>query len=417
MAKRHDATARRAPEPEMPAGAGGSSAGPAPLGFTPLVHTVGHSAGDVNLLSAAMGGLGLDFKSFEDAAGLTRGWSRRVPDVVVIDVATNGVDAIDAVFMLAERKYNGTVQFTAETGTATIEGVMRAAERHGLRILPPIARPFDNEQIKTVLQEQKTAALQSGPSKIKLEEALKHNWIDFWYQPKINLRNKSLIGVESFVRLFHPQIGSVPPSVFLADAEDASLFILGQRALVHAVKTASHFAEMGLNLSVSINVSVKALRTLPVARIIQSNHLNTSMPLKLTFDVTEADVAADPSFISQRVKLLRTLGVSLAIDDFKSDRLSQTDLKNMTPAELKIPRLFVAGCEGKTVEAMICQSIIDAAHKLQAQAVAIGIERPGQVTALDQMGCDVGQGFLFGQPMASEEIVRLMRQRTAPGKA
>jgi EAL domain-containing protein (putative c-di-GMP-specific phosphodiesterase class I) len=66
---------------------------------------------------------------------------------------------------------------------------------------------------------------------------------------------------------------------------------------------------------------------------------------------------------------------------------------------------------------MICQSIIDAAHKLQAQAVAIGIERPGQVTALDQMGCDVGQGFLFGQPMASEEIVRLMRQRTAPGKA
>jgi EAL domain-containing protein (putative c-di-GMP-specific phosphodiesterase class I) len=337
--------------------------------------------------------------------------------VIVIDVAANGVDAIDAVFTLAERKYNGTVQFTAETGTATIEGVMRAAERHGLRILPPIARPFDNEQIKTVLQEQKTAALQSGPSKITLEEALKHNWIDFWYQPKINLRNKSLIGVESFVRLFHPQIGSVPPSLFLADAEDASLFILGQRALVHAVKTASHFAEMGLNLSVSINVSVKALRTLPVARIIQSNHLNTSMPLKLTFDVTEADVAADPSFISQRVKLLRTLGVSLAIDDFKSDRLSQTDLKNMTPAELKIPRMFVAGCEGKTVEAMICQSIIDAAHKLQAQAVAVGIERPGQVAALDQMGCDVGQGFLFGQPMASEEIVRLMRQRTAPGKA
>ncbi len=96
---------------------------------------------------------------------------------------------------------------------------------------------------------------------------------------------------------------------------------------MHAVKTASHLAEMGLNLSVSINVSVKALRTLPVARIIQSNHLNTSMPLKLTFDVTEEDFAADPSFFSQRVKLLRTLGVSLAIDDFKSDRLSQTELK------------------------------------------------------------------------------------------
>ena len=141
MAKRHDATARQMPESEMPAGAGGSSAGPAPIGFTPLVNIVGHSASDVNFLSAAMGGLGLEFKSFENAAGLTRGWSRRVPDVIVIDVAANGVDAIDVVFTLAERKYNGSVQFTAETGTTMIEGVMRAAERHGLRILPPIATP------------------------------------------------------------------------------------------------------------------------------------------------------------------------------------------------------------------------------------------------------------------------------------
>ena len=416
MAKRHDASARRVSEPDAPDSLDVLPAAP-PIGFTPLVFTVGHSQSDANLLCAAMDGAGLEFRAFENATGLSRGWTRRVPDLIVIDVAANGVDAIDTVFALAERKYNGALQFTAEASTAAVEGVMRAAERHGLRMLPPITRPFDNEQIKAVLEKQKTAALQSGPSKIKLDEALKNNWIDFWYQPKISLRNKSLVGVESFVRLFHPQIGSVAPSMFLADAEDSSLFILGQRALVHAVKTASHFAEMGLNLSVSINVSVKALRTLPVARIIQSNHMNTAMPLKLTFDVTEADVAADPSFISQRVKLLRTLGVSLAIDDFKSDRLSQTDLKNMTPAELKIPRLFVAGCEGKSVEAMICQSIIDAAHKLQAQAVAIGIERPGQVAALNQMGCDIGQGFLFGQPMASEEIVRLMRQRTASGRA
>ncbi len=114
---------------------------------------------DTNLLTAAMGELGLEFKAFENAAGLSRGWTRRVPDLMIIDVAANGVDAIDTVFMLAERKYNGVIQFTAEAGTATVEGVMRAAERHGLRMLPPMTRPFDSEQIKTILQEQKTAAL------------------------------------------------------------------------------------------------------------------------------------------------------------------------------------------------------------------------------------------------------------------
>jgi len=331
-----------------------AAAAATPIGFTPLVHAVGHAASDINLLAATASDLGLDFKPFENAAALSHGWSRRVPDVILIDVAANGVDAIDVVFSLAERKYNGAIQFTAEAGTAAVDGVMRAAQRHKLRTLPAIARPFVSEQVKNLLADQKTAALLSGPSKIKLDDALKNNWIDFWYQPKINLRTKSLAGVESFVRLFHPQIGVVEPSAFLAGAEEASLFILGQRALVHAVKTASHFADMGLNLIVSINVSVQALRTLPVSRIIQSNQSKSSMPLKLTFDVTEADVAADPSFISQRVKLLRTLGVSLAIDDFKSDRLSQADLKAMAPSELKIPRLFVAGCEGKSVEAMIC---------------------------------------------------------------
>jgi EAL domain-containing protein (putative c-di-GMP-specific phosphodiesterase class I) len=409
MVKRNDAAARRLPEPDLP-----EDEAPAaqPIGYTPLVHAVGHAPSDVNLLSTTASALGLDFKAFENTAALSRGWSRRVPDVTLIDVAANGVDAIDAVFALAERKYNGAIQFSADAGTAALEAVMRTAERHKLRMLPAITRPFSSEQIKNLLSEQKTTALLSGPSKIKLDEALKNNWIDFWYQPKINLRTKSLAGVESFVRLFHPQIGSIEPSAFLTGAEEASLFILGQRALIHAVKTASHFSDIGLSLPVSINVSVQALRTLPVSRIIQSNHASTSGPLKLTFDVTEADVAADPSFISQRVKLLRTLGVSLAIDDFKSDRLSQKDLKAMTPSELKIPRVFVAGCEGSSVEAMICQSIIDAAHKLQAQAVAIGIERAGQVAALDRMGCDIGQGFLFGQPMAREEIVNLMRQRT-----
>jgi EAL domain-containing protein (putative c-di-GMP-specific phosphodiesterase class I) len=414
MPTRPQAT-RRAPENDVPPPTDGDALAAAPpLKFTPVAHMVGHNADDVRMLSAIMDGIGVEHKAFENSAALIRAWSRRVPDMIILGVSAGGGDAVDTIFALAEQKYTGALQLTCDHGNATIEAIARVAQRHALNCLPAVSKPFDKDALTKLFDEQKSTALQSGPSKIRLDEGLKNNWIDFWYQPKLDLRTRSPVGVESFVRLFHPQIGLVPPSVFLQDANETSLFILGQRALVHAVKTASNFAELGLNLTVAINVSVKALRTLPVSRIIQTNHPHKSKPLQLTFDVNESDVAADPSFFAQRVKLLRTLGVSLAIDDFQSDRLSQTDLKNMAPAELKIPRMFVAGCDGKSVEAKICQSIIDVAHKLAARAVAIGIERAPQVAALEEMGCDVGQGFLFGQSMPNDQIVRLMRQRSAP---
>jgi EAL domain-containing protein (putative c-di-GMP-specific phosphodiesterase class I) len=427
MPNGHQATAKRTPDRGAPAhsaagpeGAAkhaeaGTPAGAQPtFSFTPVAYMVGQSIDDVRLLSAVMDGVGIEYKAFENGAALSRGWTKRVPDLIVIDVSASGVDAVDTIFTLAERNYTGALLFTADRANAAIDGLVRVAQRHELKSLPAVKRPLERDALHAILKEQKTAVLQSGPSRIRLDEGLKNHWIDFWYQPKIDLRNRTLVGVESFVRLFHPQIGLVPPAVFLADADETSHFILGQRALVHAVKTASDFAELGLDIRVAINLSVKALRTLPVSRIIRTNHVSTSKPLKLTFDVSETDIVADPSFISQRVKLLRTLGVNLAIDDFQSDGLSQNDLKAMAPSELKIPRLFVAGSDGNSTEAMICKSIIDVAHKLQARAVAIGIERLPQIEALEKMGCDVGQGFLFGQPMPNDQIVPFMRLRTAP---
>ncbi|MGZ5810862.1 MAG: EAL domain-containing protein [Xanthobacteraceae bacterium] len=419
MSTRLQATALQAKDEAAPGAAASTPGSPtpdSPVAFTPVAYMVGHRADDVRALAAIMETSGFEHTEFENCAALLRGWSKRIPDMTILEVAGGGVDAVDTIFMLAEHRYTGMLLLTGERGNAGIEGIARVAHRHGLKALPAVTKPFDKDSLAKIFTDQKTSALQSGPSKIRLDEALKHNWIDFWYQPKIDLRSRNLIGVESFVRLFHPQIGSVSPSVFLQDANETSLFILGQRALVHAVKTASQLTDMGLNLRVAINVSVKVLRTLPVSRLIQTNHPDKSKPLKLTLDVSESDIAADPSFIAQRVKLLRTLGVNLAIDDFQSDRLSQTDLKHMAPSELKIPRLFVAGSDGNSTEAMICQSIIDVAHKLAARAVAIGIERIEQVKALEKMGCDVGQGFLFGQPMSRDQIGPFMRQRTAPAQ-
>ncbi|MGZ6000060.1 MAG: EAL domain-containing protein, partial [Rhizomicrobium sp.] len=275
MSTRLQATALQAKDEAAPGAAASTPGSPtpdSPVAFTPVAYMVGHRADDVRALAAIMETSGFEHTEFENCAALLRGWSKRIPDMTILEVAGGGVDAVDTIFMLAEHRYTGMLLLTGERGNAGIEGIARVAHRHGLKALPAVTKPFDKDSLAKIFTDQKTSALQSGPSKIRLDEALKHNWIDFWYQPKIDLRSRNLIGVESFVRLFHPQIGSVSPSVFLQDANETSLFILGQRALVHAVKTASQLTDMGLNLRVAINVSVKVLRTLPVSRLIQTNH-------------------------------------------------------------------------------------------------------------------------------------------------
>lgn len=403
----------RSPTGEQPKGVTSQPNATVPqLRFTPLAYIVGYSAEDARMLSAIMESVGFEYRAFANSADLAGGWSRRVPDLILVDISTGGVDAVDTIFNLAERKYSGTLQLTGGLTNAAVEGIAHAAQRHSLKSLPILTRPFDRDSLTAFLEQQKQVALLHGPSKIELGEGLRNNWVEFWYQPKIDLRTKSLVGVESFVRLVHPQIGLISPAIFMNDASESSLFILGQQALIHAVKAASTFAELGLDLQVAINVSVKTLRTLSVARIIRAHQPNGGKKVQLTLDVNEGEIAADISFISQRLKALRLLGVNLAIDDFQSDRLSQNDLRHTAPTELKIPRLFVSGSDDATTEAMICKSIIDVAHKLSAKAVAVGIERTSQALALEQMGCDIGQGFLFGQSMPMDQLVAVMRQRS-----
>jgi len=405
----------RAPPPARPAIHPPVAPAPAPAApaFTLMACTVGHGAGDMRILATALAAAGIAHKACENSASLAAAWPARAPDMVIVDVAPGGVDAVDTLFNLAERKYDGMVLLTGERGNAMVEGLARTAQRHALHTLPPVARPFNPDALRNLLVRQQNEALRHGPSKVQLEDGLKHNWIEFWYQPKIDLRSKRIVGVESFGRLIHPKIGLVPPNVFLRGASETDLFILGQHALIHAVKTASDFADLGLNVQVGINVSVRTLRTLPVALIIQTHHRNKTRKLRLTFDVNEADIIADSGFISQRARALRDLGVELAIDDFQSGRLSRTDLEHLAPAELKIPRLVVAGSDAGGIEARICHTIADVAHRIAARAVAVGVERASQATALVQAGCDIGQGFLFGDAMPTGELLQLMRQRSS----
>ncbi len=106
--------------------------------------------------------------------------------------------------------------------------------------------------------------------RIDLEEALKKNWIEFWYQPKIDLRKKQLVGVEAFARARHPANGVLLPDAFMPGAREATVLALSELALTQSLSASQKFAKLGANLRLSVNMPVSALVKLPLTEIIQT---------------------------------------------------------------------------------------------------------------------------------------------------
>jgi EAL domain-containing protein (putative c-di-GMP-specific phosphodiesterase class I) len=240
--------------------------------------------------------------------------------------------------------------------------------------------------------------------------------VEFWFQPKIDLRKKQLVGAEAFARVRHPTQGVLMPGAFMPGASESSLVTLSEQALAQSLRAGLNFAKLGVNLRIAVNVPVNALVKINVAEIVQTYKPQYEKWPGLIIDVTEEQIVTDLKLASELTKNLAYLNVKLAIDDFGRGYSSLVRLKELPFAELKLDRAFVADCGTDKVNAPLCKTVIDLAHNFGSIAVAIGIEKAADALALVSMGCDYGQGFLLGQPMPEERFLSLLRQRAGSQK-
>src|SRR5207248_932221 len=152
---------------------------------------------------------------------------------------------------------------------------------------------------------------------------------------------------------------------------------------------------------------------LEIAELVRAHRAQVDQWPGLIIDVTEEQVVTDLGLACAVAKKLAQINVKLAIDDFGRGYSSLAGLKELPFAELKLDRTFVTDCGTDKVNAPLCKTMIDLAHNFGSAAVAIGIEQAADALALTSMGCDLGQGFLLGQPMPEERFISLLRQRAA----
>ena len=134
-------------------------------------------------------------------------------------------------------------------------------------MLPVLKKPFETSAIQKIMSELKLGhGRRRAGSRSSLAEALKNNWVEFWYQPKIDLRRKQLAGAEAFARVCHPEHGVLPPGSFMPGADEASVLTLAEQALVSALQSGLNLSRFGVNLRIAINVRSNAWSSCRSAR-------------------------------------------------------------------------------------------------------------------------------------------------------
>lgn len=231
------------------------------------------------------------------------------------------------------------------------------------------------------------------------------------YQPKIDLRTGRTVGIEALVRWQHPRRGLLYPDTFVPLAERTGLINqLTQWVLEEALRQALSFAEAGLPLELSVNLSARNLHDPSFAGSLLALVKQTAFPReRLTLEITETAIMADPERARAVLGELRAVGIQLSMDDFGIGQSSLTYLKDLPITKMKIDKSFVMGFDQPRNVAIV-RSAIDLARNLALNVTAEGIEDASTYEALRELGCDLGQGYFISKPLSPDVLVTWLRQ-------
>ncbi|WP_139349879.1 putative bifunctional diguanylate cyclase/phosphodiesterase [Thioalkalivibrio denitrificans] len=243
----------------------------------------------------------------------------------------------------------------------------------------------------------------------ELHGALERGEMALHFQPIVHLDSGEVIGMEALLRWHNRRFGPVAPDRFIPIAEHSGLIrTLGDWVLDTACAQVVRWRERGWRkLAMSVNLSVRQLLAPGfderVREIVMTHRLDPDdMPLVL--EVTETAVIEDMEAVSAALDRLKRLGIAVHLDDFGTGYASLSYLQQLPVDALKIDKSFVQSLESDPVAENLVRSVIVLAQGLELALVAEGVETPGQRDKLMELGCDVGQGYLFARPQPVDAV-------------
>lgn len=311
---------------------------------------------------------------------------------------------------------------------------------HGSEINPEVAAgvaffPCDSESVEELVRFASLAATRAGYVRsravvafhagmnslimrdhlleVEMRKGLEQDQFSLVYQPKVDLTTGQVLGAEALIRWNHPGWGQVTPTEFIPIAERSDLIHrIFDFSLRTALEQTRRWNDLGLWLPmVAVNASAVNVRRNDFARSVRSILGEIPIaPAQLELEMTESMAFDDEDLFTARVRQLKAIGVSIAIDDFGTRYTGFNVLKRVPLNAMKIDQCFIRGIDRSQDMRALCQTIVAMARQLKLRTVAEGIEERGELEVMRQIGCDAGQGYLFQVPAPAEEFGVFLRE-------
>ena len=300
----------------------------------------------------------------------------------------------------AQTDFGGPTCLLDAALTALIE-----ARRHG----PGGVRGF-SDRIKSSSQ------LRHGLAE-EVEEALVSGAIRPWFQPQVSADTGAVTGFEALARWHHPDAGLLTPMDFLPAVADAGCMgRLGEVILSHALRAIQSWDAAGCTVpSVAVNFSAEELRDPTLAdRLKWEVDRFDLRPSRLAVEILETVAAqSEDDVILRNIEQMGAHGFNLDLDDFGTGQSSIANIRRFRVNRIKIDRSFVTRLDQDSTQRAVVAGILALAERLNVATVAEGVETPGEISVVSQLGCDHLQGYIIARPMPFEETVVWMRTYTA----
>jgi EAL domain-containing protein (putative c-di-GMP-specific phosphodiesterase class I) len=269
------------------------------------------------------------------------------------------------------------------------------------------AKRAGKSQIKIFDPAMRLTATRHLEFRSDLGSAIERDQLRLVFQPMVDLRTGEVTGAEALLRWEHPTRGSIAPAEFIPIAERAGLIVsIGKWVVEQSIRTATRWQDHSRQ-QVSVNVSAQQIRSPEfvehVRRSLETYQLDPSCVI---LEINETVLVGELESGTDNLAPLRELGVLIAVDDFGTGYCSLSYLQQFPVDIVKIDCQFIEELDDHRHPMPLAKMILQLTSGLDVISVAEGIERPAQLSALQDLGCDLGQGYLLSGPLEASELDR-----------
>jgi diguanylate cyclase (GGDEF)-like protein len=383
--------------------------------FKTINDSLGHSAGDELLLVVANTVAGSLRKS--DTAARLGGdeFAILIEDVAsreeVMHMAVRIMKALREPVVVAGQELTSTVSMGVTFGIKghTGDQLLRNAD-----LAMYLAKAQGKDRIEEFQDQMHVAVVKRLELETDLRRAVLSEELRVHYQPIINLNSGAIVGFEALVRWQHPTQGLLQPISFIPFAEEIGfIHNIDRFVLTEACGQARRWQSQGLapaGLLMSVNLSAREISDNSIRESVSLSLLETGFePTNLILEITESALLRDLEATIRNLKALKSLGLSIAVDDFGTGFSSFSHLEQLPIDILKVDRSFVANITEQGGRPSLAPAIVQLAHTLGLTAIAEGVESPEQVMPLRDIQCALAQGYHLGMPLDANETEGLLR--------